>query len=86
MPRSINNVDLHILILDGRVFGQDGNAALPLQIPGIHDTVHDLLVLPVHAALFQHLIHQSGLAVVDVGDNCDISQMFVLQSESPFLG
>ena len=32
----------------------------------------------VYAALLQHLVHQGGLAVVNVGDDGYVSQMFVL--------
>ena len=49
------------------------------------DLGHGLLILPIDAALLQHLIHQGGLAVVNVGDDGDVSQMFVLQRKSPFL-
>ena len=30
------------------VFGQDGDAPLPLQVAGVHDPVDDLLVFPVY--------------------------------------
>ncbi|CAN3995691.1 Helix-turn-helix domain, partial [Dysosmobacter welbionis] len=30
--------------------------------------------------MLQHLVHQRGFAVVDVGDDGDISQMFVLHN------
>ena len=78
MARGVHDVDLGVLVLDGGVLGQDGDAALPLQVAGVHDALHSLLVLAVHAALLEHLVHQGGLAVVDVGDNGYVSQMFVL--------
>ena len=85
MARSVHDVDLHVLIVDGGVLGQDGNAPLPLQVSGVHDPVHGLLILPIDAALLQHLIHQGGLAVVNVSDDGDVSQMIVLQRKIPFL-
>ena len=69
----VDNVDLGVAVLDGGIFGQDGDAPLPLQIAGVHYAVHDLLVFPVDAALLEHLVHQGGLAVVHVGDNGDVS-------------
>jgi len=79
VARGVHNVDLGVTVLDGGVLGQNSDAALTLQIVGVHDTLHGLLILTVYAALLQHLIHQRGLAVVNVGDNGDVSQLFVLQ-------
>ena len=80
VARGIHAVDLGVLRPDGGVLCQDGDAPLPLQVAGVHDPVHHLLILPVDAALLQHLVHQRGFAVVDVGDDGDISQMFVLHN------
>jgi hypothetical protein len=85
VARGVHNVDLDAFVFDGRVLGQNGDAALPLQIAGVHDPVHDLLIGAVDAALLEHLVHQRGLAVVDVGDDGDISQFFILQRYRPFL-
>ena len=85
MARGIHHVDLHVLILDGGVLGKDGDAALTLQVAGVHDALHHFLILAVYAALPQHLVHQGGLAVVDMGDDGDVSQKFILQSKGPFL-
>ena len=74
VARGVYNIDLHIAVLDGGVFGQNGNAALPLQVPGVHDPVLHFLVLPEGAALLEHLVHQGGLAMVHVGDDGDVSQ------------
>ena len=79
VARGVHDVDLGVAVLDGGVLGQDGDAALTLQVVGVHDALHRLLVLAVHAALLEHLVHQRGLAVVDVGDNGHVSQFFVLQ-------
>ena len=79
VARGIHDVDLGVAVLDGGVLGQNGDAALTLQVVGVHDALHRLLVLAVHAALLEHLVHQRGLAVVDVGDNGHVSQFFVLQ-------
>ena len=73
MARGIHDVNLHVLIVDGGVLGQDGDAPLPLQVIGVHDPFHGGLVLPVNAALLEHLVHQSGLAVVNVGDDGNVS-------------
>ena len=74
MARRVDDIDLHIAILNGGVLGQNGDAALPLQVAGVHDPVLDFLVFPESAALLEHLVHEGGLAVVNVGDDGDISQ------------
>ena len=85
VARGIHDVDLGVAVLDGGVLGQNGDAALTLQVVGVHDALHRLLVLAVHAALLEHLVHQRGLAVVNVGDDRHISQFLVLQRYDPFL-
>jgi len=72
---SIHNVDFDLAVMDGGVFGQDGDAALPFEIKGVHDALHHLLVGAEDAALVQHGIDQGGLAVVDVGDDADVANI-----------
>ena len=79
MAGRIHNINFGVFIMNGRVFGQDGDATLPLQISGVHDPLHGGLVFPVDAALLQHLVHQGGLAVVHVGDDCDVTNVLLLR-------
>ena len=72
----VDDVDLDAVVMDGGILGQDGDAALTLDIVGVHDAVHQFLVLAEHAGLAQQLVHQGGLAVVDVGDNGNVSYIF----------
>ena len=85
VARGVDHVDLGVLIADGSILGQNGNAAFPLQITGVHDAVHRLLIFTVGAALLEHLVHERGFAVVDVGDDGNVSQLVVLQNKDPFL-
>jgi hypothetical protein len=71
----VHDVDLYIVIEDCGVLGQNGNAAFTLQIIGVHDAFNQVLVGPKCAALPQHGIHQSGLAVIYVGDDRDITNV-----------
>ena len=59
--------------MDGRVLGQDGDAALPFQLVRIHDALDDGLVGAEGAGLAEHGVDEGGLAVVDVGDDGDIA-------------
>ena len=45
MSRSVDYVDLIVLVHDGAVLGVDGDAALSFDRIGIHHAVHYLLVL-----------------------------------------
>ena len=63
--------------MDGGILGQNGDAPLPLQIAGVHDPLHGGLIFPIDAALLQHFVHQRGLAVVDMGNDGNISN-FIL--------
>ena len=75
VARRVHDVDLGILIMDGGVLGQDGDAPLPFQVPGVHDPVLHHLVFPENAPLPQHFVDQGGLAVVHVGDDGDIANV-----------
>ena len=83
----VHDVDLRVAVVHGRVLRQNRDAALALQVVGVHHAVGNLLVRTEYAALLQHLVHQRGLAVVDVGDNGDVSQIisYNFQSKDSFL-
>ena len=71
----VDEVDLHALVVDGDVLGQDRDAALALQVVGVEDAIADELAGAELAALAQQAIDQRGLAVVDVGDDGDITNV-----------
>ena len=59
--------------IHGRVFCHDGDAPLPLQVQGVHDTVLNMPVVTENAALYEHAIHESRFAMIHVGDNSDVA-------------
>ena len=69
----VDDVDLAAVEVDGRVLGQDGDAALALQLVRVHHAVGHLLVGAEGAGLAQHGVNQRGLAMVDMGDDGDIA-------------
>ena len=86
VARGIHNVDLVVFIVHGGVLGQNGDAALTLQIAGVHDPLHSGLILPVNAALLQHFVNQGRLAVVNVGNNGNISDFFLrCHKKAPYI-
>ena len=71
----VDDVDLHALVMQGDVLGQDRDAALALQFVGIENAFADQLAFAELAALPQQAIDQRRLAVVDVGDDGDIADV-----------
>ncbi len=77
----VDDVDLDLLLglgiedADGRVLCQDGDTALALQVVGVHDAFGDLLIDAKDARLTEKPIDQGCLAVVNVGDNGDVTQI-----------
>ena len=75
MARGIDDVDFDALVGAGAVLGQNGDAALTLDVAAVHDALgHDLIVAE-RTALTQHGVHQGGLAVVNVSDNGNVAQI-----------
>ena len=66
---------LHAAVVDRGVLGEDRDAALALERVRVHHAVDDDLVGAEDAALVQHGVDQSGLAVVDVGDDRDVADV-----------
>ncbi len=65
-----------------RALGKNGDAALALQIVGIHRALDLALVVAVGAGLLQQLVDEGGLAVVDVSDDSDIAKVHDCSSGS----
>ena len=77
VSRSIHNVNVGVLVLEGGVLGADRDALLLFQVHGIHQAL-DLglsLVGAEGSGLLQKAVDEGGLAVVDVGDDRDISDV-----------
>jgi hypothetical protein len=59
--------------LDGGAFGEDGDAALALEVARIHGALGDALIVAEGAALLQEPVDQGRLAVVDMRDDRDVA-------------
>ncbi len=81
----VHNVDLAAVVVDGGVLGQNRDAALTLQIVGVHDAIGDLFIGAKGSGLAKHGVDKSGLAVVDMGDDGDVANRLA-QREIPFMG
>ncbi len=78
MPRRINNVNFHAVIFNGRIFGHDSDSLFPLQSIRIHNQVTHRLVLSEDFALLKHCIHKRRFTMVNMSDDCDISNIIAL--------
>ena len=58
------------------VLGQDGDAALALDGVVVHHGIDHFFVLGEGARLAQQLVDHGGLAVVNVGDDGDVADLF----------
>ena len=70
----IDNVNADIVIFEGGVFGFDGDTSFSFEVHGVHHALGDNLVGAEGTRLAEELIHESGLAVIDVGNDCNISE------------
>ncbi len=73
VTRGVNDIDARVLVVDRRVLGEDGDAALTLQIVGVQHTGGHSLTVAEDAGLLQQGIHQGGFAVVDVSDDRNVA-------------
>jgi hypothetical protein len=74
MARRVDDVDARAFPFQARAFGENGDAALALQIVRIHGPLGHLLIGAEDARLLQQLIDQCSFAMIDMGDNGDIAQ------------
>jgi hypothetical protein len=69
----IDDVNPGAAVFDRAVLGEDGDAALSLDGILIHDAIAHLLVGGEGPGLLQQAIDQRGLAMIDVGNDGDVS-------------
>ena len=75
MAGGVHDVEADALVGDAGLLGEDGDAALALEVHGVHDAVHDHLVDAEGAGLAEHGIHQGGLAVIDMRHDGDVAHV-----------
>ena len=78
----INNVDFAVLVNDGSGFRENGDPALAFERIRVHHSHFNGLIFAEDMALLEHSIHESRLAVVNVGDDGDIPQIVTTHKTS----
>ena len=72
MARSIYNIDFNSLIWYGNILCKYGYAPFPFKVIVVKDEFSQLLLFPCLTRLINHPVHQRGLAMVDMRDDCNI--------------
>ena len=74
----VDDVDAHALPGDGGVLGEDRDAALALERVGVERALLHDLAAAERAGLLEQPVDERGLAVVDVRDDGDVSDVTAL--------
>ena len=63
----VSTMLMTVPVADRRVLGEDRDAALALEVAGVHDALFDVLALAERPRLLEEGVHQGRLSVVHVG-------------------
>ena len=75
VARGINQIDLGNAVLQRDVLGQNRNAALTLKIVRVQYASTTQFAFPVLTRLAQHLVYKRCFAVINVGDDGNVSNV-----------
>ena len=75
VARGVDDVDLIVLVDDRNVLREDRDAAFAFQVVVVqYEFAGRLGVVPQDVSCQNHLVHECGFAVIDVGNNRNIAQ------------
>ena len=73
VPRGVDDVDVGPHVFDRAVLGENRDPAFAFEVVGVHHTFGHLLIVTEGARALQKAVHHRGLAVVNVRNDCNIS-------------
>ena len=80
MSRSVHDIDVVAIFAvvpgDGCILGQDRDPPLPLEFVRVHHPHGRSRPIAQRSRLLQHLVHERGFAMVDMGNYGNISELF----------
>ncbi|MCY1558412.1 hypothetical protein D9M68_953430 [compost metagenome] len=82
MAGGVDDVDAGFVPQQARHLGQNGDAALALDIIAVHGAFFNAFVFAEGARLLQQHVDQGSLAVVNVGNNGNVAQAHGVLSAS----
>ena len=71
----VYEVDLDVLVVNCRILGENGDTSFFFKVTRVHNSGNGLLIFSVNSALLEHFVNESGFAVVNVCDYCDVSKI-----------
>ena len=77
MTGGVDNVDLSVLVMDGDVLRENGNAALALLIIRVEYAFGDFLVFAEYMRGPEQAVNQGGFTMVNVRNDCHIADVFL---------
>ena len=80
-PGRVDDVDVRAVPLDRGALGEDRDPALFLEVVRIHRALFDPLVFAEGARLAEELVDKGRLAVIDVRDDRDVTQVHLIFPE-----
>ena len=81
VSRRVDDVDPVVVVAERAVLGGNGDATLAFQVHRIHEPLGHLLVVAEHVALTKEDVNQRGLAVVDVRDDRDVTDLALFHGD-----
>ena len=75
VTRSIENINLGSFPVDRHILRENGYTALTLQVIGVENLAAVILSVTEQFSCQHHLVHQSRFAMVDVCNNCNVSNV-----------
>ncbi len=75
VSRGVNNIDFISFVVDGYILGQDCYATFTLKIVVVKYKLAGILIFAEQVSCKQHFVHQCGLAMVNVCDNGNVSDV-----------
>ena len=82
MARSIYNIDFDAFVQHRHILGEDSDSPFPLQVVVVKYQLSEIFRLAYKVRLINHPVHESGLAVVYVGDNRNVPYFLHILLES----
>ena len=76
VPGGVDDVDLEITPPNGGVLRENRDALLTFQVAGVHHSVGHSFIRSEGAGLPEHCVDQGGFAVIDMGDDRYVSDVF----------
>ena len=71
----VDDVDAQAVVFNGGAFGQDGDATLAFDVVAVHRAFGHGLIVAERSGLFQKLVNEGCLAMVDMRDDGDVAEL-----------